>query len=127
MAVRLDPALKPVRPSSVISTEGIASDDGSEALVVGPSRCHDARPSFRMRELKLLVRKSESACCRDLIRVVRPGGVACPDPSSRLSLKRNRPPRECFPRFWSIRPDHCQLSKIEPTAFVSEPSGICAV
>src|SRR5438093_8260606 len=61
IAVRLAAALKPVRPSSVISIEGIASEEELEALVVEPSRCHEARPSFRIRALKLLVRKSESA------------------------------------------------------------------
>src|SRR6058998_1197164 len=64
IAVRSAEALKPVSPRSVISIDGIASDEESEEFVVDPSRCHDARPSFRMRALKLLVRKSESACWR---------------------------------------------------------------
>jgi hypothetical protein len=56
IAVRLAAALKPVKPSSEISIEGISSDEESKAVVSLPNRCHEMRASLTSLEVRTLVK-----------------------------------------------------------------------
>ena len=76
MAVRLCAALNPTMPSSVISSEGIVSEVGSNALVVGPQVGPRARAtSFEMFCPSTLFSQTLNECWFDVTAVVSPGGV----------------------------------------------------
>src|SRR4028118_1038424 len=88
IAVRLAAALKPFKPKSSISIEGIASEDGSAAVVVESNRVQAMRASLAILLLKTLFRTSVAAFVLTGTIVVNPGGVTCPLPAVVLLSKR---------------------------------------
>src|SRR5262245_20732146 len=92
IAVRLVAALKPVRPNSVISIEGINSATGSSANVPDAKRRKAARASLTNLEESKLVSDTFTACARCRANEEKPGGVICePMPAVLEFWKRYRP------------------------------------
>src|SRR5262245_47984322 len=75
IAVRVGPALKPARPSSTISREGIDSDRGSNALVAFALRRNAPRTSLIHLDESTLVNCRFTPCVRAGTADENPGGV----------------------------------------------------
>src|SRR5260221_524562 len=88
IALRVDPALKPINPSSLISREGISSEEASDALVLVSRREKEKRASLTMLLESVLVSQAAAECCLETFRVVRPGGVTWPVPPVWSLLRR---------------------------------------
>src|SRR5688500_26064 len=80
IAVRLAAALKPVKPKSPISIDGIACEDGSSAVVVESKRDQERRASLAIRLDKMLFSTIVAAFVCVGTMVVSPAGVTCPPP-----------------------------------------------
>ncbi len=88
IAVRLAAALNPVNPKSEISIEGIASEEGSVAVVVESKRDHAIRASLEILLDKILFSTRVAAFVFVGTTVVNPGGVTCPPPLDSLLSNR---------------------------------------
>ena len=80
IAVRLLAAVNPIMFNSAISSDGISSEAGSCALVNVPRCDHATRNSFERLLPSTLFIHVFSECSFDVLTVVSPGGVTCPEP-----------------------------------------------
>src|SRR5437867_7272763 len=124
MAVRVATALKPFKPSSAISMDGILNADGVCGLVAVPYRFQLARTSLRNLGVRVEVNPTVAACERAGLTLARPLGVACPSPSLIRSSNMKRVFRECLElKLWSTRADHCQSLSRTMFELLSVPTG----